>query len=54
MKLLIVESPAKAKTIKGYLEDDFEVVSSIGHFRDLPEKGIGISEDENFTVDEWL
>ena len=54
MKLLIVESPAKAKTIKGYLDNSFEVVSSIGHFRDLPEKGIGIEEDENFTVNEWI
>ncbi len=54
MKLLIVESPAKAKTIKGYLDNTFNVVSSIGHFRDLPEKGIGIEEDENFTVKEWI
>ncbi len=54
MKLLIVESPAKAKTIKGYLDDSFDVVSSIGHFRDLPEKGIGIEEDEDFTVKEWV
>ena len=54
MKLLIVESPAKAKTIKGYLDENFDVVSSIGHFRDLPEKGIGIEEDEDFTVKEWV
>ena len=53
-KLLIVESPAKAKTIKGYLDKSFEVVSSIGHFRDPPQKGIGIEEDENFTVNEWI
>ncbi len=54
MKLLIVESPAKARTIKGYLDETYDVVSSIGHFRDLPEKGIGIEEDENFTVKEWV
>ncbi len=53
MKLLVVESPAKAKTIKGYLDDDFEVLASIGHFRDLPEKGMGIEENENFEVKKW-
>lgn len=37
--LLIVESPAKAKTIEGYLGKDFVVMSSIGHIRDLPKKG---------------
>ena len=37
--LVIVESPAKAKTIEGYLGKDFTVKSSIGHIRDLPKKG---------------
>ncbi|TAF74520.1 MAG: type I DNA topoisomerase [Bacteroidetes bacterium] len=40
--LVIVESPAKAKTIEGYLGDDFVVKSSYGHIRDLPDKGLGI------------
>ena len=53
MKLLIVESPAKAKTIKNYLNDDFEVIASIGHFRDLPQKGIGIDEQNDFFVENW-
>ena len=41
-KLLIVESPAKAKTIGKYLGGDFEVKSSVGHVRDLPKKGLSI------------
>lgn len=46
--LVIVESPAKAKTIQKYLGKDFEVKSSFGHIRDLPKKGMGIDLD-SFT-----
>ena len=53
MKLLVVESPAKANTIKGYLDNNFEVVASIGHFRDLPKSGIGIEEENDFFVSKW-
>ena len=46
--LVIVESPAKAKTIQKYLGDDFRVESSFGHIVDLPKKGMGIEIDNNF------
>ena len=46
--LIIVESPAKAKTIEGYLGEDYVVKSSYGHVRDLPEKGLGIDIANKF------
>jgi len=46
--LVIVESPAKAKTIEGYLGKDFVVKSSYGHVRDLAKKGIAIDIANNF------
>lgn len=46
--LVIVESPAKAKTIQKYLGSDFEVKSSFGHVRDLPGKGMNIDIENNF------
>jgi len=46
--LVIVESPAKAKTIEKYLGSDYVVKSSFGHIRDLPSKGLSIDKDNNF------
>lgn len=47
--LVIVESPAKAKTIEGYLGKDFIVKSSFGHVRDLAKKGLAIDIENNFA-----
>ncbi len=47
--LLIVESPAKAKTIEKYLGGDFRVLSSFGHIRDLPKKGLSIDKEHDFA-----
>ena len=47
-KLVIVESPAKAKTIKKYLGSGYEVVASMGHIRDLPEKRLSVDIRHGF------
>ena len=52
MNLVIVESPAKAKTINKYLGDDYKVLASYGHIRDLPSKNVKktkiLYEEEEF------
>ena len=48
-KLVIVESPSKARTINRYLGDDYHVAASMGHVRDLPQKRLGVDVQENFT-----
>src|ERR1051326_513638 len=46
--LVVVESPAKAKTIGKYLGPDYRVMASIGHIKDLPSKGLGVDVQNNF------
>ena len=46
--LVVVESPAKAKTINKYLGTGFEVKSSMGHVRDLPQKNFGVDIENDF------
>ena len=50
MKLVIVESPAKAKTINRYLGDDYKVLASYGHVCDLPSKDGSVLPDEDFAM----
>src|ERR671932_599656 len=46
--LVVVESPAKAKTIEKYLGAGYRVLASIGHIKDLPSKGLGVDVENNF------
>ena len=50
MNIVIVESPAKAKTINKYLGSSYEVLASFGHVRDLPAKNGSVDPDENFRM----
>ena len=47
--LVIVESPAKAKTIEKFLGKDYHVLSSFGHIRDLPKRNLSIDIEHGFT-----
>ena len=51
MQLVVVESPAKARTIEGYLGKDYKVLASYGHVRDLPAKDGSVRPDEAFAMD---
>jgi len=48
MNLVIVESPTKARKLRSYLGNDFQVEASVGHIRDLPKKKMGVDIDHNF------
>jgi DNA topoisomerase-1 len=50
-KLVIVESPAKARTIAGFLGADYTVLASMGHVRDLPAKGLSVDTEHGFAVE---
>lgn len=50
-KLLIVESPAKIKTISKFLGKDFKIMSTVGHIKDLPSKTIGVTMGDKITID---
>ena len=49
--LVIVESPAKAKTIQKYLGPGYDVEASLGHIKDLPKKGLGVDVENDFSTE---
>ena len=49
MKLVLVESPAKAKTINKYLGSEYDVMATVGHIRNLPNKN-GVNPENNFSM----
>ena len=50
MPVVVVESPAKAKTINKYLGDDYTVLASYGHVRDLPPKDGSVDTEQGFEM----
>ena len=52
MKVVVVESPAKAKTINKYLGPGYEVIASFGHIRDLPAKDGSVDPEAEFAM-QW-
>lgn len=51
MKLVVVESPTKAKTISRFLGEDFSVIATMGHIKDLPKSKLGVDVEKNFKPD---
>ena len=49
--LLIVESPTKVKTIKQYLSNNYEILSCVGHVKDLPKNNLGIDIEDDFKIE---
>ena len=49
--LIIVESPSKIKTLKKFLDANYNIEASVGHFRDLPKSKLGIEVDDNFSAE---
>ena len=49
--LLIVESPTKVKTIQKHLGNDYDVISCVGHVKDLPKKKLGIDIENEFQIE---
>ena len=47
-RMIIVESPSKARTLKRYLDDNYQIEASVGHIRDLPKSDLGVDIDNGF------